>query len=49
MAINLSSSVMPRSFGAAGVVVGVASLFWVVGAAGAGGAQAAGGLAAVRI
>ncbi len=32
MAINLSSTVMPLLFGAAGVAVGVAALFWVVGA-----------------
>jgi hypothetical protein len=32
MAINGSSVVMPLLFGSAGVVVGVAGVFWVVGA-----------------
>jgi MFS family permease len=48
MAINLSSSVMPLAFGAAGVVVGAGALFWLVGLAIGAGAQAARGLAAVR-
>jgi MFS family permease len=48
MAINLSSAVMPLAFGAAGVVIGAAALFWVVGAAVGAGARAARGLAAVR-
>ena len=39
MAINLSSTVMPLLFGAAGVAVGVAALFWVVGAGVALGSQ----------
>jgi hypothetical protein len=33
MTINAASAVMPLLFGAAGAVVGAASLFWVVGAA----------------
>jgi MFS family permease len=41
MAINLSSTVMPLLFGAAGVAVGVAALFWVVGASVAVGSQLA--------
>jgi hypothetical protein len=35
--INLSSSVLPLVFGAAGAAIGVASLFWSVGAATAAG------------
>lgn len=33
MAINLSSAVLPLLFGAVGVAIGAAALFWVVGAA----------------
>jgi predicted MFS family arabinose efflux permease len=32
MTINFSSAVMPLAFGVAGAAVGVASLFWVMGA-----------------
>jgi MFS family permease len=39
--INLSSSVLPLVFGAAGAAVGVASLFWSVGAATAAGSWSA--------
>jgi sugar phosphate permease len=41
MAINLSSTVMPLVFGAAGVAVGAAALFWFVGAAVGAGSWAA--------
>ena len=44
MAINLSSTVMPLVFGAAGVAVGAAALFWVVGTA-----VGLGGLSARRL
>jgi len=44
MAINLSSTLMPLFFGAAGVAVGASALFWVVGASVAGGSWAVGGL-----
>jgi MFS family permease len=48
MAINLSSSVMPLAFGAAGVAMGAGALFWVVGAAVGAGSQATRGMAPVR-
>lgn len=41
MAINASSVFMPLLFGSAGAVIGVSGLFWVVGAAGLGGARLA--------
>ena len=41
MAINASSVAMPLVFGSAGAVVGVAGLFWAVGAAGLAGARLA--------
>ena len=41
MAINASSVLMPLLFGSAGAVIGVSGLFWVVGAAGLGGARLA--------
>ncbi|HTH08852.1 MAG TPA: MFS transporter, partial [Acidovorax sp.] len=41
MAINASSVFMPLLFGSAGAVMGVAGLFWAVGAAGLGGARLA--------
>lgn len=44
MTINASSIVMPMLFGSVGAVVGVASVFWAVGATVAGGARAAWGL-----
>lgn len=44
MAINLSSTIMPLMFGAAGVAVGASALFWVVGASVASGSWAVGGL-----
>ena len=44
MAINLSSTLMPLLFGAAGVAVGASALFWAVGASVAGGSWAVGGL-----
>jgi len=44
MAINLSSTLMPLFFGAAGVAVGASALFWVVAASVAGGSWAVGGL-----
>jgi MFS family permease len=44
MAINLSSTLLPLLFGAAGVAVGASALFWGVGALVAGGSWAAGGL-----
>ena len=43
MAINLSSTVMPLAFGAVGVALGAASLFWAVGAAVGAGAWTARG------
>jgi MFS family permease len=48
MAINLSSTVMPLVFGAVGVAVGAAALFWLVGAAVGAGTWAARGLGATR-
>ena len=44
MAINLSSTLMPLFFGAAGVAVGASMLFWAVGASVAGGSWAVRGL-----
>lgn len=44
MTINASSIVMPMLFGSVGAAVGVASVFWAVGATVAGGARAAWGL-----
>jgi sugar phosphate permease len=44
MAINLSSTLMPLFFGAAGVAVGASALFWAVGASVAGGSWAVRGL-----
>ncbi len=44
MAINLSSTLLPLFFGAAGVAVGASALFWVVGASVASGSWAVGGL-----
>jgi len=44
MAINLSSTLLPLFFGAAGVAVGASALFWVVGASVAAGSGAVGGL-----
>jgi sugar phosphate permease len=44
MAINLSSTLMPLVFGAAGVAVGASALFWAVGASVAGGSWAVRGL-----
>lgn len=44
MAINASSVAMPVLFGSAGALIGVAGLFWVVGAAVGVGARAAGRL-----
>ena len=44
MSINASSVVMPMLFGSVGAVVGVASVFWAVGAAVASGIRAAWGL-----
>jgi MFS family permease len=41
MAINLSSAVMPLAFGVAGATLGASALFWVMGAAVAGGSVAA--------
>ena len=41
MAINASSVLMPMLFGSAGAVIGVASLFWVVGGAALAGARLA--------
>ena len=46
MLINASSVVMPMLFGTAGAVVGVAGVFWVVGATVAGGTRVAWGLKA---
>ena len=46
MSINAASVVMPMLFGTAGAVAGVAGLFWVVGAAVAGGTRVAWGLKA---
>jgi len=44
MAINLSSSVMPLSFGLAGTALGPAAVFWMMGAAVGGGSWAVAGL-----
>ncbi len=44
MTINASSIVMPMLFGSVGAVVGVASVFWAVGATVAGGSRVAWGL-----
>jgi hypothetical protein len=44
MAINLSSTLMPLLFGAAGVAVGAGALFWLVGGSVAAGSWAVGGL-----
>ena len=44
MAINLSSTLMPLFFGAAGVAVGASALFWAVGASVAAGSWAVAGL-----
>ena len=44
MTINASSIVMPMLFGTVGAVVGVASVFWAVGATVAGGSRVAWGL-----
>ena len=41
MAINASSVVMPMLFGLAGSVVGIAGVFWIVGAVVAGGTRVA--------
>jgi len=41
MAINGSSVLMPVLFGSAGALIGVAGLFWVVGAVVGGGARIA--------
>ena len=41
MAINLSSAVMPLAFGVAGAALGASALFWLMGAAVAGGSVAA--------
>lgn len=41
MAINASSTMMPLAFGAGGAVLGAAALFWVIGAAVAGGSWVA--------
>ena len=41
MAINFSSAVMPLAFGVAGAALGASALFWVMGAAVAGGSIAA--------
>lgn len=41
MAINLSSAVMPLAFGLAGATLGASALFWLMGAAVAGGSFAA--------
>ena len=46
MAINLSSALMPLIFGAVGVAVGAASLFWAMGAAVGAGSMSARGLRA---
>jgi len=48
MAINASSVSMPILFGAAGAVIGIAGVFWVVGAAVAGGTRLATGLRHAR-
>lgn len=44
MTINASSIVMPMLFGTVGAAVGVASVFWAVGATVAGGSRVAWGL-----
>lgn len=44
VAINLSSTLMPLAFGAAGVAVGAGALFWLVGAAVTSGAWATRGM-----
>jgi MFS family permease len=44
MAINLSSTLMPLMFGAAGLAVGAGALFWLVGGSVAAGSWAVGGL-----
>jgi sugar phosphate permease len=44
MAINLSSTLMPLLFGAAGVAVGAGALFWLVGGSVAAGSWVVGGL-----
>ena len=41
MAINFSSAVMPLGFGLAGATLGASALFWLMGAAVAGGSVAA--------
>ena len=41
MAINLSSALMPLAFGLAGATLGATVLFWIMGAAVAGGSLAA--------
>jgi predicted MFS family arabinose efflux permease len=41
MSINMSSILMPMLFGTVGAAIGVASVFWVVGASAAGGIRAA--------
>jgi MFS family permease len=48
MAINASSVSMPILFGAAGAVIGIAGVFWVVGVAVAGGTKLATGLRGAR-
>lgn len=48
MTINASSTLMPLVFGAAGTLVGPAVLFWLVGAAVAGGSRLARGLRVIR-
>ena len=48
MAINFSSAVMPLAFGVAGAALGAATLFWVMGAAVAGGSFAARRIGAVQ-
>ena len=48
MTINLSSSIMPLAFGAAGTALGPGVLFWMMGAAVGAGSWAAAGLRAVR-
>ena len=48
MAINFSSAVMPLMFGVVGAALGAATLFWVMGAAVAGGSFAARRIGAVQ-
>ena len=48
MAINLSSAVMPLAFGLAGATLGASALFWLMGAAVAGGSLAARHIDAAR-